>query len=254
MARHAVMLLREQFQKGSHLCVELNFVLDRIPDRGRYSRPRDALFHHGRSVIEKAMETPGVAAFLLDPACYEWASVDREFREDGTQALCDLIEYIRERYPEVLVILDGVRANVHVDAATLSLYWGTDMVGPFVRDPSMMAFVRCRTMNTFAEQLQSWRNADGMPLYGEVARLAAEEWNDHGNVGITMQGATPATFDELYNVRNIVGPHMPILISGARADTLTMAVRGAGKNFLIVTGSTFGLQGIDERIRQIIGD
>lgn len=252
MARQVSRLLQEQCGAGHYVCVELGAELERIPNRDQYARPRDVLYFFNKSIIDRM--GPGVVAFLLDPACFERAGIDRAYREDGRQAFSDLIEYLRERRPNALIIMNGVRGDVHADAAIVDPYMGVDAVEPLVRDPAVMTFVRCRTANPSAAQLQHWRSADGMPLYREVARLAAEEWNDHGNMGITMQGATPATFDELYSVRNIVGPHMPILISGVRSETLTMAVRGAGKNFLIVTTAIDAMQGLNERIRDIIND
>lgn len=253
MARHAMQLLRREFKAGHHVCVELNISLARIAHRERYARPRDALYFFGKSIIDQ-MAPEGVAAFLFHLASFERVGLDREYREDGRYALFDLIEHLQTCHPHTLIIIDGVRGDMSVDAMVVDPYMGMDMVEPLVRDPAVMTFVRCRTANPSAAQLQHWRSADGMPLYREVARLAAEEWNDHGNVGITMQGATPATFDELYSVRNIVGPHMPILISGVRSETLTMAVRGAGRNFLIVTTAIDAMQGLNERIWDIIND
>jgi orotidine-5'-phosphate decarboxylase len=113
------------------------------------------------------------------------------------------IEYIRERAPAALVILDAKRNDIGntaeayareafdrygADAVTVNPYMGEDSVRPFLARPDRGAILLCRTSNPGARDFQDLL-IDGLPLYRRVADRAAAHWNEHGNL-MLLVGAT----------------------------------------------------------------
>ncbi len=139
-----------------------------------------------------------------------------------------LCRYIRDTYPDVLLILDAKRGDIGptaqqyareaferygADVVTLNPYLGTDSIEPFLRHPEHGAFVLCRTSNPGSGDFQSL-DVDGEPLYAHVARRAVEQWNQIGECGLVVGATFP---DELRAVRAIVGD-MPLLVPGVGAQ------------------------------------
>jgi len=145
--------------------------------------------------------------------------------EDELQQLC---AYIRDRYPDVLLILDAKRGDIGSTAeryareafdrygaqvVTVNPYLGADSVAPFLQHPDGGVFVLCRTSNPGSGDFQSLL-VDGEPLYQRVARRVAGEWNATGDCGLVVGATYP---DELRQVREIVGD-LPILVPGVGAQ------------------------------------
>ncbi|MFM2076371.1 MAG: orotidine 5-phosphate decarboxylase protein [Actinomycetota bacterium] len=145
--------------------------------------------------------------------------------EDELQQLC---AYIRDRHPDVLLVLDAKRGDIGSTAeryareafdrygahvVTVNPYLGADSVAPFLRHPDGGVFVLCRTSNPGSGDFQSLL-VDGEPLYQRVAGRVAGEWNATGDCGLVVGATYP---DELRRVREIVGD-LPILVPGVGAQ------------------------------------
>jgi uridine monophosphate synthetase len=106
---------------------------------------------------------------------------------------------------DVPVILDAKRADVGstsegyarfvfdvlgVDAVTVSPYLGGDALAPFLARTDKGIIILCRTSNPGARDLQDL-NADGLPLYQQVAHLA-QTWNSAANVLLVMGATYPS--------------------------------------------------------------
>jgi orotidine-5'-phosphate decarboxylase len=118
------------------------------------------------------------------------------------------------------------RYNAH--AVTVNPYLGTDSLEPFFAHTGRGVIVLCRTSNagsgTFQTQL-----IDGAPLYEHVARRAASEWAQLGEVGLVVGATYP---EELAKVRSLVGD-MPLLVPGVGAqggDAATVMRVGRASN------------------------
>lgn len=172
------------------------------------------------------------------------------FASHGAEAQLErLCRYIRETYPDVLLILDAKRGDIGPTAehyareafgrygahvVTVSPYLGGDSVEPFLRREGHGVFVLCRTSNPGSGDFQSLR-VDGEPLYQRVARTVAGDWSKRGECGLVVGATYP---EELRTVRALVGD-MPLLIPGVGAQggdvaaTVAAGVDSAGLGMVI---------------------
>ena len=244
--------LRRRWQTtGSLVCVGLDPEIERIPRVARGGRtgllgdaPVDetdadiegALVGFTQAIVDATADL--VCAFKPNSAFYE------QYGPAGMRALQRLIAYIHARYPEIPVILDAKRADIgstsaayaraafdklRADAVTLHPYLGREAISPFLERADRGCLILCRTSNPGAGEFQDLvtRGADGaeLPLYQQVARTVATNWNTNGNCALVVGATYP---DELRIVRGIVGD-MPILVPGVGAQGGDIeAVVGAG--------------------------
>mgnify|MGYP000864550940 CR=1 FL=1 len=152
------------------------------------------------------------------------------FAASGAEAeLEQICAAIRDRHPDVLLVLDAKRGDIGSTAeqyareafdrygahvVTVNPYMGTDSVEPFLRHPDGGVFVLCRTSNKGGDDFQSLPVAGGEPLYQHIARRVATEWNEIGDCGLVVGATYPA---ELAQVRAIVGD-LPLLVPGVGAQ------------------------------------
>ncbi len=198
---------------NSLLCVGLDPLPDRFPTA--VGRSTDAVFPFCRAIVDATHDL----ACAFKPQIAHFAALGVE------SVLEDLIAYIQESYPDIPVILDSKRGDIgstaeqyareaferyKADAVTVNPYLGWDSIAPFVDYREKGTILLCRTSNESASELQSLKLEDGEPLYAHVARLAAEQWNPHGNLGLVVGATAP---EELERVRGLVGT-MPILVPG----------------------------------------
>ncbi len=196
----------------SMLCVGLD------PDPARFPRGVNSVFDFCTSIIDATADL--VCAFKPQIACFSAIGA-----ENDLEGVCT---YIRERYPDVLLVLDAKRGDIGTTAefyareafdryrahvVTVNPYLGTDAVEPFLRHPQGGVFVVCRTSNTGGDDFQSL-TSNGEPLYQHVARRVVDHWNKIGECGLVVGATYP---DELKAVRAIVGD-LPILVPGIGAQ------------------------------------
>ncbi len=167
-----------------------------------------------------------------------------------------LIAHIRKAAPSVPVILDAKRGDIgataqqyareaferyDADALTLSPYMGFDSVEPYLHYPERGLFLLCRTSNPGGGDLQTLALASARAggsahlgdelLFERVARLAAFDWNRHGQNGLVAGATNPADIERI----RAVAPDVPLLIPGigAQGGDLAATVRAARHSFLI---------------------
>ncbi len=210
------LLERRWHESGSLLCVGLDPDPARIPQE--YRAHADGIVRFFRDIIDATAEF--ACAFKPQIAHFAAVSAERELL-----ALC---EHIRETHPTVPLILDAKRGDIGdtatmyareafdrygAHAVTVNPYMGGDTIRPFLEHPNGAAIVLCRTSNAGSGEFQS-RLIDGMPLYQHVARNAANEWSQHGDVSLVVGATYPR---ELAEVRAMVGD-MPLLVPGVGAQ------------------------------------
>ncbi len=197
----------------SMLCVGLDPDPARFPDVVHGS-----VFDFCAAIVDATADV--VCAFKPQIAYFAAVGAEPEL-----ERLC---RYIRDRHPDVVLVLDAKRGDIGSTAeqyaheafdryaahvVTVNPYLGTDSVEPFLRHPDGGVFVLCRTSNPGSGDFQSLQVGDE-PLYLHVARRVATEWNDIGDCGLVVGATYPA---ELEQVRAIVGD-LPLLVPGVGAQ------------------------------------
>ncbi|MFA7475699.1 MAG: orotidine-5'-phosphate decarboxylase [Castellaniella sp.] len=146
--------------------------------------------------------------------------------EDQLQDIC---RTIRERHPDLPVVLDAKRGDIGstaeqyareaferygADAVTVNPYMGRDSVQPYIDYGERGVIILCRTSNAGGADLQDMRLANGTPLYLHVADQVARVWNTNGQCALVVGATFP---EEITQVRRRVGD-MPLLIPGIGAQ------------------------------------
>ena len=196
---------------GSMLCVGLD------PDPAGFPEPLDG----SPDAIERFCTT--IVDATADLVCAfkpQFAHFASQRAEPALERVC---RYIRERYPDVVLVLDAKRGDIGSTAehyareafvrygahvVTVNPYMGTDSVEPYFAHGGGVMPV-CRTSNPGGDDFQSLI-IDGRPLYAHVADMVANRWSKLGDCGLVV-GATYPT--ELADVRAIA-PDLPILVPG----------------------------------------
>ena len=140
-----------------------------------------------------------------------------------------LIGYLKDKYPDIPVILDSKRGDIGstadhyaleaferygADAVTVNPYMGFDTIEPYLKHAGKGVIVLCRTSNLGGSDLQFLNIHSGEPLYLHVAKLATQQWNSSGQISLVVGATFP---EEIAKVRAIVG-EMPLLIPGIGAQ------------------------------------
>jgi orotidine-5'-phosphate decarboxylase len=222
--------LNSAWQKSdSMLCVGLDPDVSRLPKSMRGSVTDIEKF------CKAIVDATGDLVCAFKPQIAYFSAVGAE------KQLENICEYIRAKFPDVVLILDAKRGDIGdtaalyareafsrygADAVTVNPYLGTDSLEPFLATPGKGTIVLCRTSNTGSSEFQSL-TTDGEPLYVRVARTAAEKWRAIGECALVVGATYP---DELAQVRAIVGD-MPILVPGIGAQ-------GGDVNAVIRAGTT----------------
>lgn len=198
----------------SLLCVGLD------PDPARMPAPLDgapdAIVRFCTAIIDATADL--VCAFKP-----QFAYFASQRAEPALEAVC---RYVRERHPDLVLVLDAKRGDIDstaehyareafgrygADAVTVNPYLGTDAVAPFLARGAVLAL--CRTSNPGSAEIQLL-DAGGEPIYLRVARMVADRWAALGECGLVV-GATHAA--DLARVRGAVGA-LPILVPGVGAQ------------------------------------
>ncbi|HEX4205126.1 MAG TPA: orotidine-5'-phosphate decarboxylase [Ktedonobacteraceae bacterium] len=215
--------LEQRWQQDHFVCVGLDPDYALIPAFLKQDVPvAEAVFAFNRAIIDATSDL--VCAYKPNSAFYEALGAD------GLQALVRTVQYIKEQYPRVPVILDAKRADIGntnmgyvtstfevigADAITVHPYLGKEALQPFLARKEQGIFVLARTSNSGAGEFQDLSvGPAGEPLYQVVARRVAQDWNSQGNCALVVGATYPA---ELARVRAIVGD-MPILVPGIGAQ------------------------------------
>ncbi|UDG82191.1 orotidine-5'-phosphate decarboxylase [Candidatus Vallotia cooleyia] len=178
----------------------------------------DAIFTFCREIVDATAPY----ASIFKPQIAYFAAYRAE------EQLEALITHIHTRHPGLLVVLDAKRGDIgstaeqyareaferyHADAVTVNPYLGLDSIKPYLAYKEKGIIVLCRTSNPGSSDLQCL-DTGGKPLYQHIAKLAAEQWNISGQLGLVVGATFPK---EIYAVRQLVGT-MPLLIPGIGAQ------------------------------------
>ncbi len=205
-------------RKRSFLCVGLDTDTDKRPRH--LLAEDDPVFAFNRAIVDAT--APYAVCYKPNLAFYE------ENGAKGWTSFEKTVRYIRERYPDILLIADAKRGDIGntskmyaraffsqnlVDAVTLSPYMGRDTVEPFLGYEGKWAVILALTSNPSAADFEMLPLEDGGRLYEKVIDTSSQ-W---GTVDNTMYvvGATQARM--LGGIRQLVPDHF-LLVPGVGAQ------------------------------------
>ncbi len=202
----------------SLLCVGLDSDLLKLPPA--YRQRRSPQLEFNRDIIDATAEF--AAAFKFNMAFYEVNGAA------GWRQLAESVAYLRQHYPDILIISDAKRADIGntsaayaraifdelgFDAVTLNPYLGRDALQPFLDRGDKAAIILCRTSNPGAAEIQDLEPG-GRALWAVIADKVVHEWNEKGNCMLVASGTNPA---EMADIRLLVGD-MTLLVPGIGAQ------------------------------------
>lgn len=209
-------------KNNSLLCMGLDSDIAKLPKH--LSKEKYPQFSFNKAIIEATADL--VCAYKPNSAFYEARGVN------GIKELKMTCDYLHEKHPDTLIILDAKRGDIGstnvgyvtyafdwlgVDAITLHPYLGREALKPFFDRKDKGCIILCRTSNPGAGEFQDLNVDSGnqsVKLYQVIAKKVAEEWNSNGNCGLVV-GATYS--EELKIVRRIIGD-MLLLVPGIGAQ------------------------------------
>jgi len=202
-----------QDKNDSLLCVGLDPDPDKFP-------PSQSIFDFNKKIIDTT--SPYVCAYKPQIAFYS---------AQGPKGLDDLkktIDYIKETYPEIVVILDAKRGDVpntsemyvkelfdvyNPDSATVNPYLGFDSLEPFFKQSDKGIFVICRTSNPGASEVQDLL-INNEQLYIKIAKRILKWSENYDNVMLEIGATWPGEIGVLRKI----APEMVFLIAGIGAQ------------------------------------
>ncbi|HLF67312.1 MAG TPA: orotidine-5'-phosphate decarboxylase [Gammaproteobacteria bacterium] len=200
----------------SLLCIGLDPDVTKFPEA--VLREEWPIFTFNRAIIDMTHDL--VCAYKPQIAFYH-----AQRAEDQLEMT---IQYLKEHYPHIPVILDAKRGDVgstaqqyaleaferyQADAVTVNPYLGLDALQPFLDYKEKGIIILCHTSNKGSKDVQELHVND-IFLYEKVAELAARQWNYNQNIGLVIGGTYPQA---LAKIRAVIGD-MPLLVPGVGAQ------------------------------------
>jgi len=227
-------------KNNSLLSVGLDPNMDMLPAHLR--QDKTPFFTFNKAIVDATADL--VCAFKPNSAFYEARGAD------GIAELKQTCDYVRDKHPELPIILDFKRGDIgntndhytkfafdylQVDAVTVQPYQGRQAVQPFLdrRDKGIM--VLCRTSNPGSDEFQDLV-VDGRKLYLQVAENVRDEWNTSGNCQLVVSATDPQAMAE---IRQVAGDQMVFLVPGLGAQggeaeaTVKAGLNQAGTGLII---------------------
>lgn len=213
-------LISEIRRLGSFLCVGLDTDTAKLPGCLRGSD--DAVVAFNRAVIDAT--APYCVAYKPNSAFYECRGAK------GWEELRDTCRYIKERYPDKLLIIDCKRGDIgntarmyakamfddlQADAVTIAPYMGSDSVEPFLAYEGKWVILLGLTSNPSAADFQLTDDRDGQPLYINVLKRS-QKWT--GVTDSNLMYVVGATRAEMLSDVRRVAPSSFLLVPGVGAQ------------------------------------
>lgn len=213
-------LTAEIKRTGSFLCVGLDTDVEKIPQHLRSKK--DAVLEFNRAIIDAT--APYCVAYKPNSAFYECRGAE------GWEKLRQTCRYIKEKYPNKLLIIDCKRGDIgntakmyakamfedlQADAVTIAPYMGSDSVMPFLAYEGKWVILLDLTSNPSASDFQLITDADNTPFFINVLRRS-QKWEGVSDSNMMyVVGATRA--EMLAEIRKEV-PSSFLLVPGVGAQ------------------------------------
>jgi orotidine-5'-phosphate decarboxylase len=225
-------LIKAQTSQQSLVCVGLDPDLKKLPTCClSEAKP---FFAFNKKIIDATADL--VCAYKPQIAYYSAESKEEELE--------NTIDYIKQNYPYVPIILDAKRGDIgasakqyareaferyQVDALTVNPYMGFDTLEPYLEYTEKGVIILCHTSNSGAALLQEKVvTSEGYLLFEYVALEAKKLYDQGAQISLVVGATVP---NEIKMVRDIVGD-MPLLVPGIGAqggDLKATLKNGLGK-------------------------
>ena len=211
-------LIQQIFAKQSFLCVGLDTDFKKLPQH--LLALQDPLFEFNRQIIDAT--APYCIAYKPNLAFYEAHGLY------GMKAFEETIGYLKEHYPNHLIIADAKRGDIgntskmyartffeeyDIDALTVAPYMGEDSVTPFLDYKNRWVVLLALTSNKGSLAFQLMQDANGERLFEKVIRTS-QQWSTPEN----MMYVVGATRGEMFkDIRRLAPDHF-LLVPGVGAQ------------------------------------
>jgi len=230
-------------KKQSYLCVGLDTDINKIPKH--LLNNENPIFEFNKKIIDATQKY--TIAYKPNTAFYE------SMGAQGWENLHLTINYIKNTYPDILVIADAKRGDIgntskmyadaffnklNSDAVTVAPYMGEDSIKPFLKFKNKWIIVLALTSNKGAFDFQFTKENNEF-LFEKVIKKC-KSWGDHNNI-MYVVGATKAK--KLQEIRQIA-PNNFLLVPGIGAQGGTIeevAKFGLNKNCGLIVNSSRGI-------------
>ncbi len=204
-------------KNNSLLCVGLDSAIEKLP---KHLDGPDKQYGFNKRIIDATHDL--VCAYKPNSAFYEAQG------DEGIRQLKMTCDYIREKYPEIFLILDAKRGDIGstnlgyikyafdwlgVDAITIHPYLGREAIQPFLDRADRASIIMCKNSNKGSGEFQDVL-VNGEPMYKFVAKQVVNEWNANGNCFMVTGATYP---EQLAEIRKIAGD-MTFLVPGVGAQ------------------------------------
>ena len=232
---------------GSLLCIGLDPDFEKIQNLN-FKENYD-IFEFCKQVVEHTNRF--ALSYKINIAFFE------RFGSKGLKDFEKIIEYLKQNYPDILLIADVKRGDLAntskeyayyyfeelgIDSVTLNPYMGLDSLVPFFEYKQKFSFVLCFTSNVDSKNFQKEKISNDQFLYQKVAETFTK---NYANVGLVVGGTH---MDELFNIRNDF-PNTFLLIPGFgfQGGEIESVKKVCGKkSFLNVSRSIIFTQNTEE--------
>ena len=197
-------LVEQIRRKKSFLCVGLDSDSTLLPPH--LPQTAEGVLTFNKAIIDATADL--AVAYKPNEAFYE------PLGAEGIDVLGETIDYLHERYPDALVILDAKRGDIGntsaqyakaafeelgADAVTTAPYMGRDSISPFLEYTDRWTVLLALTSNAGSADFQHLRLEDGRLLYQAVLETAVS-WASAEQL-MFVAGATQATlFDQIREI------------------------------------------------------
>lgn len=205
--------------KKSFLCVGLDTDINKIPECVKQNSA-NPVFDFNKAIIDAT--APYAVAYKPNLAFYEAEGVK------GYEAFEQTVRYIRDNYPEIMIIADAKRGDIgntsklyarsffehlDVDAVTVAPYMGEDSVKPFLGYEGKWVILLALTSNKGSHDFQLNLEGNGKRLFENVI-LTSSGWATPQEM-MYVVGATQGRMFE--DIRAIAPDHF-LLVPGVGAQ------------------------------------
>ncbi len=212
-------LSNEINKKESFLCVGLDSDINKIPKF--LLNEKDPIFEFNKQIILATHSA--TVAYKINTAFYESRGIA------GWQSLSSTVEFLRQNFPEILIIADAKRGDIgntseqyakaffeelNCDAITIAPYMGVDSVSPFLSFNDKWGILLALTSNAGSKDFQFDYIPDNEQYLYERVISKSKEWGTKENM-MYVVGATQTEY--LQRIRKIIPQHF-LLVPGVGAQ------------------------------------